>query len=76
MKLYSNMYVTSYMSKIVIKEIVIRKIYDHRAYTLTVMIKILFFFFNDIRMNGKNINFDDKKSKKVNFTGTKSIWDR
>ena len=58
------MYVTSYMSKIVIKEIVIRKIYDHRAYTLTVMIKILFFFFNDIRMNGKNINFDDKKSKR------------
>ena len=42
MKLYSNVYVTSDMSKIVIKEIVIRKIYDHRTYTLTIIKKIFF----------------------------------
>ena len=27
-------------------------------------------------MNGKNINFDDKKIKKVNFTGTKKSFQR
>ena len=29
-----------------------------------------------IRMNGKNINFGDKKIKKVNFTNIKKYSDR
>ena len=32
---------------------------------------IFIFFILYIKMNGKNINFDDKKSKKLNFTKIK-----
>ena len=32
---------------------------------------LLFFALQSIRMNTKNINFDDKKIKKVTFTETK-----
>ena len=37
---------------------------------------LLFFVLQSIRMNTKNINFYDKKIKKVTFTKTKSISDR
>ena len=53
-------------------------IYNHAVkYIITLCIpkllqkKFYFFSLQYIRMSGKNINFDHKNSKKVNFTETK-----
>ena len=37
-------------------------------YTKIIIKEILLFSLQSIRMSGNNINFDDKKNKKVTFT--------
>ena len=45
--------------------------YDHSMYTQNCYIKIFTFFSPSIRMSRKNVNFGDKKIKKVTFIKTK-----
>ena len=40
-------------------------------YTQIIIKKFYFFSLQYIRMSGKNINFNDKKSRKASFTKTK-----
>ena len=50
------------------------KIYNHYAYTLIIIIFVYFFSLMYIRMNGNNINFDDKKIKKTKFYQNKKVF--
>ena len=49
-----------------VAEVTFNQINKHKAKYIITAFSLMY-----IKMNGKNINFVEKKSKKVNFTGTK-----